>query len=336
MRLRPYKPCDAEKIVSWCRDEHTFLMWGGDRFGSFPISAGTMNRKYLEENGDCADDDFYPMTALEGDEPVGHFIIRRPGPDSRVLRFGWVIVDDSRRGQGLGRRMLLLGLKFAFEVMKAEKVTIGVYEDNTRAYSCYLSAGFRRTEDTRDHIETVSGEEWNTVELEIDEKDWSDSGKPRPSHIIAVAGTVLNEDGDILMVRDDRRGWTFPGGQVEEGENVIDALKREIMEETGVDISVGEVFCISSNTCRYPGYNGVKEVPTKIMLDFICRTAGGTPRPSGENSESAFIPREKVSRLLTSPAMARRYRTYTEYDGRPAYLEYVTWPDFNLKLKRNI
>ena len=157
-----------------------------------------------------------------------------------------------------------------------------------------------------------------------------------PTHIIACAGVVTNEKGEVLLAKNNRRGWEFPGGQVEVGENVIDAVKREIMEETGVDIEVGEVFCISSNTCKHPGYGGVKEVPTKIMLDFLCTWKGGTPRPSEENSESAFVPREEALRLIQSPAVAERFRAYLEYAGRPTYLEYVTKPVYRLKLKRTV
>ncbi len=154
-----------------------------------------------------------------------------------------------------------------------------------------------------------------------------------PTHIVAAAGIVLNGKDEILMVKTYRGGWVFPGGQVEVGENIIDALKREIMEETGVEIEVGELFCVSSNTCKYPGYNGVKEVPTKVMLDFICRAKGGEPRPSDENSESAYFPADEAEGLITSPAIVERFRAYTEYTGRPAYLEYVTKPEFALKLK---
>ena len=157
-----------------------------------------------------------------------------------------------------------------------------------------------------------------------------------PTHIIAAAGIVINDKDEILMVKTHRGGWVFPGGQVEVGENVIDAVKREVMEEAGIDIEVGEVFCISSNTCKYPGYNGVKEVPTKIMLDFICRAKGGIPRPSNENSESAFFPRDEVENLITAPAIFERYKAYLEYTSRPIYMEYVTKPSFQLKLKRII
>ena len=154
-----------------------------------------------------------------------------------------------------------------------------------------------------------------------------------PTHILAAGAVVINEKDEVLLVKNRRRGWEFPGGQVEVGENVISAVTREVKEESGVDIEVGEVFCISSNTSSYPGYNGVKEVPTKLMLDFICRSTGGIPRPSDENSESAYFPKSRVPELIKTPSYLERYHAFLEYTGRPIYLEYVTKPEFKLKLK---
>ncbi|MBQ8407546.1 MAG: NUDIX domain-containing protein [Clostridia bacterium] len=157
-----------------------------------------------------------------------------------------------------------------------------------------------------------------------------------PTHIVAVAGIVFNDLGEILMVKTPRSGWVFPGGQVEVGENLIDAVKREVMEETGVDIEVGELFCISSNTGKYPGYNGVKEITTKVMVDFICKAKSGTPRPSEENTESVFVPQAEVLNLITNPAIIERFKAFSEYAGRPTYLEYVTKPSFKLMMKRTL
>ena len=157
-----------------------------------------------------------------------------------------------------------------------------------------------------------------------------------PTHIIAAAGIVKNRNNEILLINNRRRGWEFPGGQVEVGENIIDAVRREIMEETGVEIDVGEVFCVSSNTCKHPGYNGVREVPTKLMFDFVCVARSGSPRPSDESSESGFFPIDKVPEMIRSPAYIERYKAFLEYSGRPIYLEYVTYPEFRLKLKRLI
>ena len=159
---------------------------------------------------------------------------------------------------------------------------------------------------------------------------------PIPTHILAAAGIVLNEQQEVLMVKHNHAGWVFPGGQVGVGENVIEAVKREVMEETGISIEVGELFCAASNTAKYPGYNGVKEIPTKLMLDFICKYTGGTPRPSDENSESRFVPKEDALEMITAPAAIERYKAYLEYTGRPVYLSYVTRPVFELKVKRFI
>ncbi len=160
--------------------------------------------------------------------------------------------------------------------------------------------------------------------------------KVLPTHIIAAAGVVTNENGEILLVKDNRHGWVLPGGMVENGENVIDGVKREILEESGITVNVGELFCVSSNTNSYPGYNGVKEVPTKIMLDFVCKATGGDIRGSDENSESGWFPKDTVQDIITFPVIAERFRAYLEYKGRPTFLEYVTKPEFVLKLKRLI
>ena len=158
-----------------------------------------------------------------------------------------------------------------------------------------------------------------------------------PTHIVSAGAIVLNDLGEVLLVKDARKdAWTFPGGIIEEGEGVLDGVKREVLEETGITVEVGELFCVTSNTCKYPGYNGVKEVPTKVMLDFVCRATGGTPRPSEENSQTAWFPLNEAQRLITAPALAARFQAYLEYAGRPTFLEYKHKPVFELKQKRTI
>ncbi len=158
-----------------------------------------------------------------------------------------------------------------------------------------------------------------------------------PTHIVSAGAVVLNDRGQVLLIKDARKdAWTFPGGIIEEGEGVLDGVKREVLEETGITVEVGELFCVTSNTCKYPGFNGVKEVPTKVMLDFVCRATGGTPRPSEENSQTAWFPLNEAQRLITAPALAARFQAYLEYKGRPAFLEYKHKPVFELKQKRTI
>ena len=107
LRLRPYKPCDAKTIAGWIKDEISFRKWCSDRFESFPITAEDINRKYINYNGDCMEEDnFYPMTAFDETGIVGHLILRFIDAEKKTIRFGFVIVDDNRRGKGYGKALL--------------------------------------------------------------------------------------------------------------------------------------------------------------------------------------------------------------------------------------
>ena len=168
LRLRPYKKCDARSIISWLNTKETFERWGGDHFGSYPIDENTINDKYFNNNGDCVEEDnFYPMTAFDETGVVGHFIMRYTNGDNKNLRFGWVIVDSSKRGKGYGKEMLKLAIEYAFNILKVDRITIGVFENNQPAYHCYKSIGFNEIDSDEEFFAMVDGEKWKIVELEI-------------------------------------------------------------------------------------------------------------------------------------------------------------------------
>lgn len=172
LRLRTYKMNDAGTIIGWCKDEAAFRKWTADRYESFPITKADMNKKYMEDNGDCAEpDNFYPMTAFDDSGIVGHLIMRFTDEKKKVLRFGFVIVDDAKRGMGYGKEMITLALKYAFEILMVDKVTIGAFENNMPAYHCYRSAGFRDVE-AEETICEISGEKWKILELEYSREEY--------------------------------------------------------------------------------------------------------------------------------------------------------------------
>ncbi|RLQ92295.1 NUDIX hydrolase [Falsibacillus albus] len=157
-----------------------------------------------------------------------------------------------------------------------------------------------------------------------------------PTHIIAVGGIVENEEGKILLVKTIHGGWVFPGGQVEVGENLMDALIREVKEESGIDINVSNLIGMYSNTCIHKWYDGVTDVPTKLMLDYACRPVGGELCTSEETSESCWVEKEKVLNMIEAEAIRTRFEAFLNFDGHVQYMEYVTRPEFNLKLSRTV
>ncbi|MGZ9586030.1 NUDIX hydrolase [Paenibacillus marinisediminis] len=157
-----------------------------------------------------------------------------------------------------------------------------------------------------------------------------------PTHIAAVGGFVEDEQGRILLVKTHHDGWVYPGGQVEVGENLIDALIREIKEESGIDVVVSHLIGIYSNTAMYKWHDGVTDVPTKVMFDFVCKPVDGQLCTSDETTDSRWVEKEIVLDMIESPAIRTRYQAYVEFDGNVRYLEYKTKPEFELKLDRTV
>ncbi len=158
--------------------------------------------------------------------------------------------------------------------------------------------------------------------------------KQFPTHIVAVYGVVENDQGEILLLKSRNRNvWMFPGGQVELGENLIDALVREAKEESCMDIAVHQLFSVASNTCTYPGYNGYGQIPPKVLIGFTCRYVSGEFSESDETTECLWVPKAEVLEHLTVPDFIEKYKAYLNFNGQVEYMEYVTKPQFEVKMQ---
>ena len=93
---------------------------------------------------------------------------------------------------------------------------------------------------------------------------------------VGVGAIIVDERGRLFLARRGRKAknerglWEFPGGSVEMGERLVDALKREIREEYGVEIEVGELLDVVDHILPTEDQHWVS--PT-----FICRLASGEP-----------------------------------------------------------
>jgi 8-oxo-dGTP diphosphatase len=83
--------------------------------------------------------------------------------------------------------------------------------------------------------------------------------------------------------------WDIPGGHVEKGENLLTALKREVREETGYEVSVGRPF--QAGTFEYPLMGGRSAFTVEV--DFLCSVRARRPPTlnPAEHTEYAWIRR---------------------------------------------
>jgi 8-oxo-dGTP diphosphatase len=109
-----------------------------------------------------------------------------------------------------------------------------------------------------------------------------------PKHVVSAAAIVLNDKNEVLLIKGPRRGWEMPGGQVEEGESLKDAVIRETKEESGIDIEVVKFCGIFQNT----------EGSICNTL-FLGKPVGGVPTTSPESLEVGFFELEKALEMVT-------------------------------------
>lgn len=110
---------------------------------------------------------------------------------------------------------------------------------------------------------------------------------PATTPLCAVGAIVLHE-GAILLVKRDRepsRGlWSLPGGRVQTGESLIEAVAREVKEETGLDVAVGD-FCGIAEWISRDDDGGIAH--HYVILDFYAKPHGPTQLKPGDDAADA-------------------------------------------------
>lgn len=147
-----------------------------------------------------------------------------------------------------------------------------------------------------------------------------------PTHIVSVCALIENDDGKILMIKNPVRGWEIPGGQVEVGETLTEALKREIKEESGIDIEIGNLTSVHSNIGIGVQYDGVNPIPTIVNFGFTAKALSGKLTTSEESLEVCWFERGKVLDLIYEEFIRDRVNCMLNYDGRVTYGAYSRNP----------
>ena len=108
-----------------------------------------------------------------------------------------------------------------------------------------------------------------------------------PRHSVSVAGIITDDHGRALLIqRADNHRWEPPGGVLELGEAIHDGLRREIREETGLDIEPVALTGVYKNMTR-----------AIIALVFRCKITGGDLRASDETTAFRWATETDIAEL---------------------------------------
>lgn len=116
-----------------------------------------------------------------------------------------------------------------------------------------------------------------------------------PKHSVSVAGIVVRDDGRVLVIkRDDNGHWEAPGGVLELDESFEAGVRREVLEETGLVVTVERLTGVYKNMTH-----GI------VALVYRCRPAAGEPHETDEAREIRWMTKEEVRSVMV-PAFGVR------------------------------
>lgn len=127
-------------------------------------------------------------------------------------------------------------------------------------------------------------------------------------HSVSVAGVIVDDAGRALLIkRRDNGKWEPPGGVLEPGESIPDALQREVLEETGIKIALPATL------------TGVYKNMTRLIVSMVfrCEAIDGTPTTGAETRALRWATREEVIELADE-AYAIRVLDALDHTAPPA------------------
>lgn len=138
--------------------------------------------------------------------------------------------------------------------------------------------------------------------------------------ILAVGGVVVHQGRALLI----RRGqpplegrWSIPGGIVELGETIADAVARELKEETGVCVRVLDLIEIYEKVARDEA--GAAQYHF-VILDYRCEFVEGTASAGGDVTEVMWATEEQLESLgMTAAAKRVIQKAFSAVRGRAAH-----------------
>lgn len=112
---------------------------------------------------------------------------------------------------------------------------------------------------------------------------------------------LIVRDGEILLVRHEKRGasyWLLPGGGVEYGESLHDAARREALEETGLEVRMGDLALVWETLAPDGSRHG-------INLCFRATVEGGALQTQCDERlrEAVFLPLQRLATLSMHPPL---------------------------------
>jgi len=131
---------------------------------------------------------------------------------------------------------------------------------------------------------------------------------PQTQFTLGAFAIIFDEHERVLLShRRDIDAWNLLGGGVESGETPVEAVMREVTEETGLEVAVDHLVGVYTNARR-----------DDIVFTFVCHVTGGVLRLTEESSDHRYCTLTEIPRN-TTPKNVERIREALKGGDRPIF-----------------
>ncbi|KMY54523.1 hypothetical protein AC623_11860 [Bacillus sp. FJAT-27231] len=169
IQLIPFTERDIDGLIKEIDSPQLMMQWSGRAY-SYPLTKEQLER-YLEMEQKKGSYIYKAVDPLSN-ETVGHIALREIDHVHELGRISYVLVYKKYRGKGMAKQMFHQVLPFAFDELQLNRVSLGVFDFNKAAITCYERLGFKREGIHRQVCKLNDSEYWNNVEMALLREEW--------------------------------------------------------------------------------------------------------------------------------------------------------------------
>jgi 8-oxo-dGTP diphosphatase len=126
--------------------------------------------------------------------------------------------------------------------------------------------------------------------------------------VVGVGGVVIHEGRALLIKRGSeplKDQWSIPGGTLELGESIQEGVRRELLEETGIEVRVGELIEVFDRIFR----DAAGKIQYHfVIVDYLCEKLSGEARAASDVTDVAWVNEEDLWNYKLTEAATRVIR----------------------------
>ncbi|PQZ53255.1 GNAT family N-acetyltransferase [Bacillus sp. MYb209] len=173
IRLKYFTRNDFKQLINWIDSEEFLIQWSGNAF-TYPLDEQQLDSYIESTNYENANTLAFKVVDEETKKVIGHISLGQIDYINMSARIGKVLVGDTNmRGRSIGKQMMKAVLNIAFKELKLHRVTLGVFDFNTSAITCYEKIGFAKEGLLRE-VRKVGDTYWNLWEMSMLEYEWQE------------------------------------------------------------------------------------------------------------------------------------------------------------------